>query len=128
MSHEKVFGPGRIDCDGSPTLIPVAVRPGGKSAKRPQYMVVIHQKANANTRIGLSLDHGPDGKHFRPHSQPIAYTDPGATPSVLEGTASDATSMIGEYRHICVCIQDVLAAPGNPQWAVVSVWETLKPF
>lgn len=127
MQHRALVNRLRIDTvDGSATVHPIGIHPGGKAVKRIHYSIVVHQVSNANVRIGLRLDHGPDGKNNRTHSTPIDFADPGTPPVVLEGTVSDETTMINEHRHPCLLIKDTALAAA--MWAVVSVYETVKPF
>lgn len=69
--------------------------------------------------------HGPDGDLFAAHSVPIGYSSVTDVPSILSGD-SDSAKMVGEYRRALVKIK---ANTGSTaQWAVVEVFELLKPF
>lgn len=130
MEHNKIFGPAHIESfDGNRRSIPIGVFGGGKRTRRIQYMVVIDQAADTtNCTIGLVLHHGPDGLNFKTHSTVISATSVGTPPTVLEGTVSDSTSMIGEYRRPFILIADSRAEQRAAQSATVTVYETLKPF
>jgi len=131
MNHTKVIGPIQISTpDGNDKQFPLSIFPGGKNAKRIQWMIVVDTVSDAtNGALGLILDHGPDGRIFKNHSTVITSAAVGTPPIVLEGTALDTTNMIGEYRRPILVIGDI-RAPGSKtaQHMTVTVYETAKPF
>ncbi len=76
MAHDRLADHLRIETpDGNPVVITLPVRNGGRLIKRAQYQVVVHQESDNNVRVGLGLDHGPDGDHWVSHSTPLAVAD-----------------------------------------------------
>jgi len=100
------------------------VLPGGSKAKVAQYNVVCKVRSSANAYVKLVLEHGLDGQHFAVHSTPIAYAE-APEGGTLSGDA-DTSTIIGEHRRCSLYIKDNTSTA--EEWAVVEVWEMLKPF
>lgn len=125
MMFRKIAGPFRVD-GGSDTEIGYPLTPsgGGRMCKSVQYMIkVIATSSPTNSKLGLKLNHGPDGMVSAPHSSPIASTATGNAPSLLVGDA-DSSKIIGEYLHVIVTAFGV----GGPSSAMIEVYEMRKPF
>ncbi len=101
---------------------------GGRKIKVAQYMLVVKQYSSSNVRIWVELTHGPDGKHYTTHSDVIGSTGspvPVPVSNLLSGDA-DESIIIGEFLQPCITISD--SASTSQVWAVVDVYEMLKPF
>lgn len=100
--------------------------PGGRMCRQVNYMAeVIWASDPANAKVGLKLNHGPNGGVSTLHSTPITPVVPSAVPGVNSGD-SDSTKMIGEWLHPVATIQGPSAGPA--QRATVRFYELRKPF
>lgn len=129
MMFRKVAGPVRLlsQSNGSVQIHSFDPVPGGRMIRRAQYMLKVLQVSSANVRVGVDLEHGPDGRITTLHSTPIPFSDPGGLlPTLFEGTANDATSMIGEWLQPVIKVKDNTAT--GQEWAVVELYELRKPF
>jgi len=127
MVFRKIAGPMRIDCVGSSYQVyQIPGHPGGRAAKVAQYSIVVLGSSGTSVRIGMDLDHGPNGQVYAPHSAPIVDGNPGsAVPSLLVGDASTSI-ILNEWLRPSIKIKD---GTGNQaQWALIEVYEMLKPF
>ncbi len=97
--------------------------PGGHTAKRAGFQVVIKQKSTDAVKVGIRLLTGPDGKTFLLHSTPIASTTVGSGILMLEGESNSA-KMLGEWLQVGATCE----GNGNIEWAVVDIYEILTPF
>lgn len=110
--------------DGTAQDFELEPSPGGHVIKVCNYMVVVKQKSGTNARLGLKLNHGPNGIVSIAHSQPVAVTTLGAG-VLLIGGDSDVTKVLSEYLHVILTCQ---STGGNREWAVCDVYEMRKPF
>lgn len=126
MEFKKIAGPIRVDgpaVGGSPTTYTQAARSGGRNAKVAQYAVKIIA-GSSNAKVGVILEHGPDGDVFIIHSTPLAPTAiPATLPGLLIGDAGSA--ILCEYlRTVLTCI----SSDASVCWAMIEVYEMRKPF
>ena len=127
MDFRKIVGPLRVDgpaVGGAATTYAQAPRSGGRSAKVAQYAVKVIA-GSSNAKVGVILEHGPDGDVFITHSTPLTPTAiPGTLPGLLIGDADD-TKILCEYlRPVLTCI----SADASVCWAMIEVYEMRKPF
>src|ERR1041385_8492347 len=117
MLFRKIAGPMRIDstAGGGQKDYELMSSSGGREHKTANYMVKILGLSGANAKVGLSLNHGPDGKVSVAHSTPIAVAVPSTAPSVMSGDA-DTTKVLGEYLHPVVSCASTGA---TAEWAIV---------
>jgi hypothetical protein len=110
---------------GQETLYKLTPLRGGRVCKQANYQIKIVAVSSNQAKVGLKLEHGPDGTVSVLHSTPIATTQiTGANAALLNGD-SDGTKMIGNFLHpIVACISN----DANPCWAVIEVYQLLKPF
>jgi len=128
MAAVKIFGPMRIDSGpaGAEATIRVPIRKVGASYKACNYGLRVDASSGANVRLTVEVVHGPDGSVTTTHSTPINAGDPTTTlPSLLSGD-TDSTKILGDYLAVNIKIKDV--ALTTIQWAVVTLFETGKPF
>lgn len=100
-------------------------RPGGRLCKNVQYMVKVVASSSDQAKVGLFLDHGPDGTVSKLHSTPIALTQLTGGNALLLVGDSDSTKIIGEFLHPVV---NCLSNDANACWALVEIFEMRKPF
>jgi hypothetical protein len=119
--HLRVDGPGSAS---NPAIHALTPRAGGRLAKSVSYHIEIIATSSDQTKLGLDLNHGPNGAVSRLHSSPIGLTQLTANNAMLlVGDAGSA--VVGEYLHpILKCQSNDV----NPCWAVVNVYEMRKPF
>lgn len=126
MPARRIFGPTKVNSTsaGAQRTYVLDVLPGGDKAKVVQFAVVSKLRSSANCYLSLDLEHGLNGQHFATHSTPIAYA---AAPDggTLMGHA-DTSIVLGEHRRAKLYVKDNTATA--EEWAVVEVWELLKPF
>lgn len=109
---------------GSESIKALPPRPGGKACRTAQYSIEILQASGDHAKVGLKLRHGPNEFKSVLHSTPIGTTQLTTGINLLVGDA-DQTKIIGEWLHVeVVCI----SADANPCWAMINVYELLKPF
>ena len=127
MPATRIFGPTRIHSKGQADwyrMYVLDILSGGSKAKTAQYSIVCKMRSSANAYVKLELEHSLDGHNFTMHSSPIAYAaapDGGA----LMGDA-DTSDILGEHRRCLLYIKDNTSTA--EEWAIVEVWEMLKPF
>ncbi len=102
----------------------------GRMVRSALYQVKVYQSSGGNAQVGLDTLHGPDGEIYVTLKQDtVPYTGVGTTPTLLSGAVGAADSnaeVIGEWLLASLKIKDSAAA--QPQWAIVEVFETWKPF
>jgi hypothetical protein len=122
IAQMRVDGPAT---GGQETQYKLKARPGGRLCKGVNYMVKVIAVSSTQAKVGITLDHGPDGQVSRNHSIPIATTQLTGTNAALLSGDSDPAKMLGEYLHpIVTCISN----DASPCWAVIEVYELRKPF
>jgi hypothetical protein len=122
LASMRVDGPAT---GGQATSFKLKPRAAGRSCKTAQYMIKIVAVSSTMAKVGLDLQHGPDGAVSVAHSTPIAMTQlTGTNANLLVGDA-DTTKILGEYLHVVInCISN----DASPCWASVEIYEMRKPF
>lgn len=122
IASMRVDGPAT---GGQVTGFKLKPRAGGRSCKNVQYMIKILAVSSNQAKVGLDLQHGPDGSVSVAHSTPITVTQlTGANANLLVGDA-DSTKILGEYLHVVI---NCISFDANPCWATVEIYEMRKPF
>ena len=115
----------RVESDAAGASQDFEINPstGGHMVKVAHYQIVVKQKSSTSARLGLKLDHGPNGKDHILHSTPIVLTTLSG-PNLLVGD-SDTTKVVGEVLHPIV---QCASTGASREWALVDVYEMRKPF
>ena len=130
MAMRKIAGPMRIESGstGASVAYRLEGKSGGRNAKVAQYAVkFIAVNDTTNTRITLTLDHGPDGEVYDTHSTVLSSITPATPPSVKIGQA-DITIILCEWLRPTISIQHSAGGGNTVCWAVVEIYELRKPF
>ena len=94
-----------------------------------QVMVKVIQGSTANAKVGLQIQHSPDGMTWETHSTPIAVTAitgaPLSAPEVVSGWTDSATN--GPLSQFIRPVVVVDSADANEQWVTVMVYLVPKP-
>ena len=117
----------RVESDDAGGVIKFNLTPiaGGHTTKVALYQVVVVQKSSTNFQLAVDLDHGPDGRTFVSHSTPVSTTQlTGSNANMVSGQA-DTSKVLGEWLRLTLSASGTTAAK---HWAVVDVYEMLKPF
>ena len=128
MVFRKIAGPMQINSDsnGGSKSYRLPGHSGGRTAKVAQFAVkTIQSSDSTNVRISLILEHGPDGENFDTHSTPLSSVTPGTPPSAKVGQA-DTAVVLCEWMRPSISIAHATTAASV--WAIVEVYEMLKPF
>jgi hypothetical protein len=91
IASMRVDGPAT---GGTVTEYRLPARAGGRFVKQANYMIKVTQVSHSAAKVGLKLEHSPDGNFSCTHSTPIATAAPPSMPGVLSGD-STSTIMIG---------------------------------
>lgn len=123
----KVAGPMRVDNGGTGTTrYRFTGLPGGSTVKVAQYMIKVLAASN-NARVGLELEHEPDGEIYVLQSTVIAITGPAQIPGLLSGASgtpdTNPGAVLGEWLLPVVLID---TSDANPGWASIEVYEVRK--
>ncbi len=82
-------------------------------------------------KVGLNVDHGPDGQIYTSFGTVITPTNistPPALPVGATGTPdTDPNDVIGEWIVPVITVEENTASSAF-QWAVVEIWELRKAF
>jgi len=120
---QKIWGPTRIDGDADGVEYQLPPRAVGGTCKNAVYFVKILATSSAAPHLQLHLYHGPDGDVWVKQSEVFAWTEVTSTPDVLDGDSdADSNGQLGEW------IQPRLSIKVADEWALVEVYELLKPF
>lgn len=124
MQFKKIAAHYRVECPAGGTgTAPLPPSSGGRFIKSVNYMVEILAASSTNAKLGLALNHGPNGQVSLLHSTPITATSLTAGILLLSGDASSG-SVIGEYLHPIISV----SGTGAAEWVLFNVYETRKPF
>ena len=130
LMTDQLIWQGRIDTTGAGASSVYNTPPirGGGAAKVASFAVVVEQKSSNNMRITLTLNHGPDGRNFVQHSVPIAITTLGTAipPTIVLIGDADPTKVLHDYLQVTLQADSV--AGNTPEWALIQVYQILKPF
>ena len=126
MPPQRIFGPIKVNSlsNGSARTFVLDVLPGGGRFKTAHFHIVSKQRSSANCYVSLTLEHSLNGQYFATHSTPIAYAE-APDGGALAGDA-DTSKILAEHRRAKLLVKDNTAA--TEEWAIVEVWEMLKPF
>lgn len=98
---------------------------GGGKAKTAQYALVVNARSSVNCKLALDLYHGPTPHLFALHTAVLTSAQVGTPPEVRIGDA-DADTILCEYLQVRISVED--NNTNVEEWAVVDVYEMLKPF
>jgi len=126
MTARKLLEPTRLETTGATATIELEPRSGYGNVKNVQVCAKVHKVKTLNTTtITVGIKQTPDGdaNFAKSHSTPINAQTLSAEPALLVGyTDVDTNGPISEYLHFGVTI-----GGGAGEWAVVELWEVLKP-
>jgi hypothetical protein len=92
----------------------------GPNVKNIVASIKVLQKSGTTVKVGLQIEHGPDGSMFQAHSYAIAMTTLGASyavPFVINGATDTNTD-----GDLCEWIRPVVMVETASQWVVVEVY------
>ena len=120
---KKIVGPIRVVCgaSGGDIEFPLPPSPGGRACKVVQYMAKISQFGGSGPKLGMKINHGPDGTVNATHTSIASAAVPVTNLYVFD---SDGTKILGEFLHPILVVGG--AATGDS--LVVEVYEMRKPF
>ena len=126
MPARKVAGPVRLETTGASYLTEIAPRSGYSNVREILVMLkVLKCKTLGTTAFTVGIKHSPDGDANATaiHSTPINAQTTASEPALIDGyTDVDTNGPIGEHVHYGITI-----GGGAGEWAVVELWEVLKP-
>lgn len=97
----------------------------GRLCKQANFQIKVIASSSSQAKVGLRLEHGPDGTVSVLHSVPIPTTQLTGGNALLLNGDSDASKMLGNFLHpVITCISN----DASPCWAVIEVYQLLKPF
>ena len=99
---------------------------GGSKAKTAQYAIAVLARSSANCSIGAALYHGPTPALLSVHTGVLMAQAVVGTPPEVRIVDADDTSILCEFLQLRITVQD--NATGVEEWAIVDVYEMLKPF
>jgi len=128
---EELIWQGRLDslAAGSQSTYNLTPRRGGASAKVASYAMVVEMKGSTTVKVTLSLNHGPDGRNFVTHtSNIISQTLNQTTVPPTFVFCGDANTSVILHDFLQVSLTCETNAGGQAEWAVVQIYQILKPF
>lgn len=127
MSFRKIAGPLRVATEKNGTVQSYALETtsGGSKARTGQYSLVITARSSASCELQMDLNQSPNGVVWSLHTALLPKATVTNIPSLRVGDA-DTTKILGEYLQCLIAVDD--NGSGTEEWAIVEVWEMLKPF
>ena len=112
--------------DGTHQIYRLPTSSGGSKAKSAQYAMVVNARSSVNCKLSLDLYHGPTPQLLVVHTAAVlSAAQVGTPPEVRIGDASSSV-ILCEYLQVRINVED--NNTNVEEWAVVDVYETLKPF
>ena len=124
MSAFTKIGSGILVSSGQTVTLPG--RAGGRNAKGVQIMVVVTSSSDTaatTLKIGVSIEHGPDGEHYVEHTGNSTLIDVDEVPQVAKLDTNPNNGMVGEWVRTVFT-----ATTQSGKWARLDVYEMRKPF
>ena len=126
-THERIAGPFRVESTSGGAQKDYVLSPTTGNSKFKTFLVSVKVLAvsSANTRVGATLQHSPDGEIWQDISATatIPLTAPGTPPDILVGLM-DTTKEALEHVRVEINVDDNTAS--GTEWANVEVFLTRK--